>query len=797
MSEKQRILQIKITDCGCENEHFHRKIELIYLLYGKLTVLLKNEKFEMGKGDIILINTGKKHALFSAGDVLVCQVYIDYGMITEEMNRYFVNFWCNSLVGMDEEYHKLRYILNLLVKEYKSSHGRDTFLIESMKYSLLECLTRNFAIEGVRAKKEEIYEDERVEKMLRYVDENFRENVSLNQISSDLYMSESYASRLFKKIAGINFQDYVIGVRLRCASEELLYSKKSVTEISELCGFSNPSAFNKLFKKEFKCTPTSYREKYKIEENAEEWLDRAEVEKKIDRWMEESKAEGSHEISDESREVDCSAEVCSYSFADSVCIDFDMASDLLMAEIQEQIQNMKRYLGIRYIRLGGFFHRDMFLRSQRHLELFNFAHTDRVFDFLVKNEICPIVDLTIRWKRSFRDIGKVLYDDDNALPVFSNIHDWEMVIETFVQHILFRYGEEIISKWYFTLEDSAPYHILSREQGKTDISYNDLWKITADVFDRNSCSLQFGGDLTLITDNSEGTEGRRIPDFVTAQIYPFVENDEGAEVYFNRTTDSDFLYSEIMNMRKTLMEYGFPHMPIIVTEWNTSISERNYYNDSCAKAAHILFNLLQCMNTGQMICYRHGSDFQSQYFDALKPLFGANGLVTKDGIPKPVFFSLYFLHSIYSSVCAKGDNYVVTSNQKGEYYILACNPRKFSHNYYLKQESEIEVEDLENIFEKTGTIHLRFHLSHIRNGYYQLIKQMVRSDAGNVLFEWENMGMPDSLGSRHVDYLKRICCPRISFARKEARKNVLDFSLDLKEDEVVLMHISLINPPKR
>ncbi len=790
MSEKQRILQMKITDCGQEKEHSHRKIELIYILQGKLTVILTDEKFEMNSGDIILVNTGKKHALFSKGEVLVCQVYIDYGMITAAMNRYFVNFWCNSRVGMDGEYHKLRYILNLLVREYKSSHGRDTFLVESMKYSLLECLTRDFAIEGRSRRGEEIYEDERVEQMLRYVDENFRDNVSLSHISAELYMSESYASRLFKKVVGINFQDYVIGVRLRYAAEELLYSKRTVTEISGICGFSNPSAFNKLFKKEYKCPPTAYRKKYRIEEKVEEWQNEAEIEKKIEKWMSEAKGESLQDTAEVFCEADMKTEICSYSFGDSVCIDFDMAAELLIAEIQEQVQQMKKRLGIRYIRLGGVFHRDMFLRSQKHPGLFNFGHLDRALDFLVRNEIRPIVDLSIRWKRSFRDIGKVLYDDDNEQPVFSDLNNWETVIETFLQHILFRYGEECVSEWFFTLEDSVYYHIFSKEQGRADIPYDKLWDITADVFDRNSRFLKFGGDLSLITAAGREAGISRVPDFVTAQIYPFVERDEGTEVYFNRTTDPDFLYSEIMNIRKTLMEYGFPHMPVVVTEWNTSISERNYYNDSCAKAAHIVFNLLQCMGTEQLVCYRHGSDFQSQYFDALKPLFGANGLVSKDGILKPVCFSLYFLHSLYGSVCARTDNYVVTSNQKGSYYILACNPRKFSHNYYLKQESEISVDDLDNIFEAKGEIKLRIRLSHVRNGCYQIRKQVIRNDAGSVLFEWKNMGMPDSLEPRDVDYLKRICCPRISFSQREAVENVLEISLNLQEDEVTLIHVS-------
>lgn len=790
MSESERIVRIEIIDHGNESEHIHKEIEILYLLEGNLTVTLTGEKFQMNSGDILLINVRKPHALTASSEILLCRVYVDYGMITSQMNRYFVNFWCNSMTGMDEEYHKLRYILNLLINEYKNSFGKETFLFTSIKYSLLECLTKDFSIEGNNCGQGNVG-DERVERMLRYVDKNLLNSVSLSEIASELFMSESVASRLFKKVMGITFQDYIIGVRLRCAVEELLYSQKSVTAISESCGFSNPSAFNKFFKKEFHSTPTVYREKHKCPEKQKNFYNDPNIAEKLEKWNRRNKI---HEKKkdNECRTIDCSKVLFTPDQTAVHSVDFDLAADLLYSENQIQLLSMKKDFGIKLVRIGGIFHRDMFFIIKENTLHFNFDNIDRVFDFLTKNELIPIVDLTIRQKISFRDIGTMLYADENEIIIFSDLKEWIRTLEVFVQHILFRYGKECVEKWYFELGDSECYHKLCETHGFKKISYQKVWTTSARVFMTPEIKLKFGGELSLLTERNPVSDHSLpvpMPDFITTCIYPFTREDEGTDVYFRRNTDPDFLYSELMSIRRVLYEAGCPNMQIMISEWNTSISGRNFYNDSCAKAAHLMYHMIKCINMNYIFCYRHGSDYQSQYFDAGQPLIGANGLMTKDGIPKPSYFSFLFLHNLYSYVYEKSANFMVTGNKEDGYSLVLCNPRKFSHNYYLKKESEIRICNLKDIFETKGNITFNLKLENLRSGNYWIRKEWVTSESGNVLNEWTNMGSPKSLNVKDVGYLKRICCPRISFSEQKTTDSCLDLNLTLEEDEIMFINI--------
>lgn len=74
-----------------------------------------------------------------------------------------------------------------------------------------------------------------------------------------LNYSRIHLNRLFKKDFGCTPHDYLIKTKLRYASSLLINSEMSISEIALKVGFSNPSQFNADFKKEFKTTPGSYR----------------------------------------------------------------------------------------------------------------------------------------------------------------------------------------------------------------------------------------------------------------------------------------------------------------------------------------------------------------------------------------------------------------------------------------------------------------------------------------------------------------------------------------------------------
>lgn len=106
------------------------------------------------------------------------------------------------------------------------------------------------------------YNSRRVNTVMEYLNKNFHKDVSLNEISKLIAMSEVAFSRFFKLRTGKTFVDTLNEVRLGHASRMLIDTTQSVNEIAYRCGFNNMSNFNRIFKKKKNCTPKEFRLAY-------------------------------------------------------------------------------------------------------------------------------------------------------------------------------------------------------------------------------------------------------------------------------------------------------------------------------------------------------------------------------------------------------------------------------------------------------------------------------------------------------------------------------------------------------
>ena len=102
----------------------------------------------------------------------------------------------------------------------------------------------------------------RVLKVKNYIDEHYREEISLEQLSNIAGMSPAAFSRYFKLRTGKNISEYIVDIRLGHASRRLIDTTDAVSEICWATGFNTLSNFNRLFRKRKGCNPTEFREKY-------------------------------------------------------------------------------------------------------------------------------------------------------------------------------------------------------------------------------------------------------------------------------------------------------------------------------------------------------------------------------------------------------------------------------------------------------------------------------------------------------------------------------------------------------
>ena len=115
---------------------------------------------------------------------------------------------------------------------------------------------------NMHTKKNE-HENSLVQRAKEYINENYRKDLSLDELSRELDISPYYFSKLFKEETGSNFVEYLTGLRMDQAKVMLKDENLSMKEICAAIGYSDPNYFSRIFKKNVGLTPTEYREREK------------------------------------------------------------------------------------------------------------------------------------------------------------------------------------------------------------------------------------------------------------------------------------------------------------------------------------------------------------------------------------------------------------------------------------------------------------------------------------------------------------------------------------------------------
>lgn len=98
-----------------------------------------------------------------------------------------------------------------------------------------------------------------IRRMIDWIDENIKENPTLEKMSDSVGYSPFYCSVKFHEYAGVTFQQYVVGKKLDLAAQDIGASRRSILQIALDYGFSSNEAFTRAFSKQYGCTPNQYR----------------------------------------------------------------------------------------------------------------------------------------------------------------------------------------------------------------------------------------------------------------------------------------------------------------------------------------------------------------------------------------------------------------------------------------------------------------------------------------------------------------------------------------------------------
>lgn len=183
---------------------------------------------------------------------------------TNKINiNYMKNFYYTTLSSINN----IRISVSAIEVDKRHEEGRDIASLLKLIEKSESAVELNLLLEDVAvriAEKVNNFNNKSIKLILRkaidYIQEHYSEQVTLNEVAENIYVSTFYISRMFKKELGKSFVDYLNDVRIEKSKELLKDVKYKTYEVAEIVGISDPHYFSKLFKKYSGMTPSEYRE---------------------------------------------------------------------------------------------------------------------------------------------------------------------------------------------------------------------------------------------------------------------------------------------------------------------------------------------------------------------------------------------------------------------------------------------------------------------------------------------------------------------------------------------------------
>lgn len=255
--------------------HWHDGIELSVVIEGQMEYLVNDKQYILEVGDCVFVNSGAMHSGRSVdgGDC----VYLVISFLTTALDSDPSGYFADAYFGGVMDKHS---ISSMLFKSDKEEHrviadicrsidrakrgGKDGWELEVRGFLFrLWAMLRREAQALSDAREEVSVSVARVKKAIRYMNENYRNKLTLGELAECCNLSKSEFCRSFKSITRQTPFDYLMELRVRKSLRLLTTDGCSVTEAALDSGFSGSSYYTEVFRRYMNCTPREYIKKIK------------------------------------------------------------------------------------------------------------------------------------------------------------------------------------------------------------------------------------------------------------------------------------------------------------------------------------------------------------------------------------------------------------------------------------------------------------------------------------------------------------------------------------------------------
>lgn len=225
------------------------------VMEGKGVYRVKDQQYQLKKGDLFLIRPGDSTFYLADGEDPWVYCWISFGGSVADKIIQHSLFKDDQYTMVSSEIARYVEII-LACMNYSTKNLVDELQLNALTYQLLALLLEDGGY--VHLGEQKSYSALAVD-AVQYIEEHYSERLTVEEIAKKLSVNRSHLSRVFKNHMGISIKEYMIGVRINRAAFLLSLTEESVEAIAYQVGFNSLVVFSRMFKKFTGETATSYR----------------------------------------------------------------------------------------------------------------------------------------------------------------------------------------------------------------------------------------------------------------------------------------------------------------------------------------------------------------------------------------------------------------------------------------------------------------------------------------------------------------------------------------------------------
>ena len=231
----------------------HSYWELTYVDKGELLTTIDGVSYHLKQGDLIFYAPMQFHTQSTFEKISSSYLTINF-----KMNFNHADLLCNKIFSLKRDSY---FIVTKLIEELSNDNlYSDDLSLCYLKQLIIQMLRldNSHFHSKPTTHMQQTYENELLNDILLYIDNNIYEKISVSTLCEHFCISTSMLHSLFRKNMNNTAKNYINELKLSKSKELIRNSTHTLSEISEMLGFSSIHYFSKKFKSYFNISPTEY-----------------------------------------------------------------------------------------------------------------------------------------------------------------------------------------------------------------------------------------------------------------------------------------------------------------------------------------------------------------------------------------------------------------------------------------------------------------------------------------------------------------------------------------------------------